>query len=486
MIQPFIRRLLIVGSIVMLDHPVAIAQIIPDNSLNTEGSQLVNNVTIKGEIGDRINGGAIRGNNLFHSFQDFNVADGQRLFLRTDVDIQNILTRVTGSNPSNILGTLGVEGAANLFLLNPNGILFGQNARLDLGGSFLATTANALQFGEQGVFSTADRQAPPLLTVNPSALWFNQLQASSIVNRSQTPLGTTPNGIPLRGLQVPQGQSLVLAGGAINFEGGGVNALGGRIDLAAIASPNRAGVPNIVGLATDGNEIKLNVPTEARGDVTFTNGAIANVASGNGGAIVVSARNLTLINARLRAGIEENAGAIDSQAGDIVLNVTEQVLAQQSVLANIVRSGGLGNAGNLQIQTGSLLLSRGTQLFTDTSGTGNAGNIVVEARDRIVLQGADSDEFLSLMNSGIKEGGRGNGGNIRLTTDSLSLTQGTQLISSVSGQGNGGDVILKARDITFWEARPMGMAALTLVEFLRRWRRRGRAMRGRFASILKR
>ncbi|NJK54339.1 MAG: hypothetical protein HC936_19055 [Leptolyngbyaceae cyanobacterium SU_3_3] len=320
----------------------------------------------------------------------------------------------------------------------------------------MATTANALQFGEQGVFSTADRQAPPLLTVNPSALWFNQLQASSIVNRSQTPLGTTPNGIPLRGLQVPQGQSLVLAGGAINFEGGGVNALGGRIDLAAIASPNRAGVPNIVGLATDGNEIKLNVPTEARGDVTFTNGAIANVASGNGGAIVVSARNLTLINARLRAGIEENAGAIDSQAGDIVLNVTEQVLAQQSVLANIVRSGGLGNAGNLQIQTGSLLLSRGTQLFTDTSGTGNAGNIVVEARDRIVLQGADSDEFLSLMNSGIKEGGRGNGGNIRLTTDSLSLTQGTQLISSVSGQGNGGDVILKARDITFLGSAPDG------------------------------
>jgi hypothetical protein len=191
---------------------------------------------------------------------------------------------------------------------------------------------------------------------------------------------------------------LCLAGGAINFEGGGANALGGRIDLSAIAYSN---------LAIADNEIKLNVPTGARGDVTLTNGEIANVASDNGGSIVVSAHNVNLINARLRAGIEENAGEIDSQAGDIVLNATEQVLAQQSVLSNIVRTGSLGNAGNLQIQIGSLLLSRGTQLSTDTSGQGKAGNIVVEARDRIVLQGADDDGFLSLLSTSIEKDGRG-------------------------------------------------------------------------------
>lgn len=57
--------------------------------------------------------------------------------------IQNIVSRVTGKEASNILGTLAVEGNANLFLLNPNGILFGKNAQLDVRGSFIGTTANA-------------------------------------------------------------------------------------------------------------------------------------------------------------------------------------------------------------------------------------------------------------------------------------------------------------------------------------------------------
>ena len=74
---------------------------------------------------------------------------------------------MTGGNASNILGTLGVDGAANLFLMNPNGILFGENARLDLGGSFVGTTANGVQFGEQGNFSATNPEAPGLLTVNP-------------------------------------------------------------------------------------------------------------------------------------------------------------------------------------------------------------------------------------------------------------------------------------------------------------------------------
>ncbi|MDV2997617.1 MAG: hypothetical protein N4J56_007322 [Chroococcidiopsis sp. SAG 2025] len=66
------------------------------------------------------------------------------------------------------------NGAANLFLLNPNGIVVGQNAQLRIGGSFVASTADAIQFGEQGFFSATDPNAPPLLTVNPSAFLFTK------------------------------------------------------------------------------------------------------------------------------------------------------------------------------------------------------------------------------------------------------------------------------------------------------------------------
>ncbi len=101
-----------------------------------------------------IRGGLQQGINLFHSFERFNVDVGTTVLFQ-DSGVNNIFGRVTGGEISQILGTLGISGGnANLFLLNPNGIIFGPNSSLDLNGSFLATTANAIKFGEQGFFNT--------------------------------------------------------------------------------------------------------------------------------------------------------------------------------------------------------------------------------------------------------------------------------------------------------------------------------------------
>lgn len=142
-----------------------LAQVIPDNTLPT-ATVVPPNVVVNGIPSDQIDGGAIRGSNLFHSFQEFNIGAGQGVYFTNPTGITNILSRVTGSNPSNILGTLGVRGGnANLFLMNPNGIIFGPSSSLDVGGSFAATTANAIGFGEQGLFSASAPSAPPLLTL---------------------------------------------------------------------------------------------------------------------------------------------------------------------------------------------------------------------------------------------------------------------------------------------------------------------------------
>ncbi len=194
----------------------AFAQITPDTTLGSENST----VTSTGEI-DTINGGATRGANLFHSFQEFNVGEGRAAVFSNSTGIENILTRVTGANPSIILGTLGVAGGnANLFLINPNGIIFGSNARLDVGGSFVGTTANAIAFGNQGFFSTTNPSNPELLTVNPDALLFNQIRAVSIKNDSVAPAGTDPAGLNALGLRVPDGKSLLLVGGNVSMDGG--------------------------------------------------------------------------------------------------------------------------------------------------------------------------------------------------------------------------------------------------------------------------
>ncbi|MGD2181108.1 filamentous hemagglutinin N-terminal domain-containing protein [Lusitaniella coriacea] len=181
------RLCAIAGLLSLIPLSSAQAQLLPDNTLGAEGSI----VTPIDGVQSRIDGGAIREINLFHSFLEFNIGNNRSVHFANPPGIENILTRVTGVNPSNILGTLGVLGSANLFLINPNGIYFGENARLDVSGSFLATTADSIQLGNQGYFSATDIQNSQLLSVQPSALFSNALRnwTADIHNRGNLSAG---------------------------------------------------------------------------------------------------------------------------------------------------------------------------------------------------------------------------------------------------------------------------------------------------------
>jgi len=167
----------------LLTSNCGFAQITPDDTLPTNSV-----VTPLDDLGfpvDRIDDGTIRGANLFHSFREFNVSEGRGAYFSNPAGVENILSRVTGSDPSDVLGMLGVLGNANLFLLNPNGIVFGPNASLDVGGSFVATTASAIGLGDTGIFSASEPVTSNLLSISPSALFFNALASQAeIVNRS--------------------------------------------------------------------------------------------------------------------------------------------------------------------------------------------------------------------------------------------------------------------------------------------------------------
>ena len=181
----------IFGTLLVVGGEIVNAQIVPDNTLGAESSVVTPDVNIQGIPSDQIDGGATRGANLFHSFQDFNVGEGRGAYFANPTGIENILTRVTGSNASNILGRLGVLGGANLFLLNPNGIVFGPNATLDIQGSFLATTADRVQLGDNSYFSATQPQTSSLLSVSPGALFFNAVanQPASIINQGNLSTG---------------------------------------------------------------------------------------------------------------------------------------------------------------------------------------------------------------------------------------------------------------------------------------------------------
>ncbi|NEO73180.1 filamentous hemagglutinin N-terminal domain-containing protein, partial [Moorena sp. SIO3H5] len=200
-----LRIICLTGCLAWGFYAPVLADITPDGSLGNEASRVTPNVQVKGALADLIEGGATRGENLFHSFAKFNVGELQRVYFANPSGIENILTRVTGSNLSNILGTLGVDGAANLFLLNPNGIVFGPNAKLDVAGSFFASTANSLVFGDGQEFSATSPEAPPLLTINitPGLQYGKHDPRSTITNAGNLAVG----------------QDLTLAAGNLDLQG---------------------------------------------------------------------------------------------------------------------------------------------------------------------------------------------------------------------------------------------------------------------------
>lgn len=168
----------------------AFAQITPDTTLGGERSQLTREVMVRGAMGDRIDGGAIRGANLFHSFSNFNVNDGQRVYFSNPTGVENILGRVTGTDVSDIMGTLGVDGTANLFLLNPNGIIFGPNARLDIGGSFTASTGDSVTFPGGTRFSAGTPRDATVLSVNvPLGVQYGPTRPGLITNAGTLTVG---------------------------------------------------------------------------------------------------------------------------------------------------------------------------------------------------------------------------------------------------------------------------------------------------------
>ncbi|MCC5605065.1 beta strand repeat-containing protein, partial [Nostoc favosum] len=336
---------------------------------------------------------------------------------------------------------IGASGTANLFLINPNGIVFGQNAQLNVGGSFVASTANALQFGNRGFFSATEKNIPsPLLTVNPSALLFNQInQNGEIQNNSIAPAGKNPAGLNAFGLRVPDGKSLLLVGGNVSMDGGRLNAFGGRVELGGL------GEPGTVLLGVDGDNLSLKFPENVvRTNVSLTNQAGIYVEGAGSGNIAVNARNIEIVEGTvLSAGIGEGLGTPETIGGDITLNATGSIKVANagSRVRNLVRLGSQGNGRNITIDSGSFSLLDGAVLSASTFGQGNAGNVTVSAKDAVTLATAG-------ILSTVESGGVGKGGNININAATLSLMDGAQLLTFTreasaaqpAGQGDAGNI----------------------------------------------
>ncbi|MBD2181937.1 beta strand repeat-containing protein [Aerosakkonema funiforme] len=431
---------------VVLSSQNTVAQVVPDATLGSESS-VITPQTIKGLPSDRIDGGAIRGGNLFHSFREFNVGEGQGAYFSNPDGIERILTRVTGGNISQILGTLGVLGNADLFLINPNGIIFGSNSRLDLNGSLIGSTASSIRFADGIEFSATNPQAPPLLSINlPLGLQYGA-NPGQIINRSA-------DGTPEPTLQVPVGSTFALVGGDVLLEGGTMKASQGRIELGSVGDRsfvNLSPIPPSTGEVSRGGWALNYDGVQNFRDISLSQAAIVDTSGEGGGDIQVQARRLTLTE-----GAVIYYSNVSQSGGNIDINTSESVelsggfnpaFSEANIFTQISNiTQGTGATGNLTVKTRRLSVRDGANLNNISAGEGNAGDLTVVASESVELIGVRPNEPLFPTILSAQAYSTGNGGNLTVETRRLIIRDGALVSTNTFNAGRAGNLTVRASE----------------------------------------
>ncbi|MEL6927607.1 MAG: filamentous hemagglutinin N-terminal domain-containing protein [Cyanobacteria bacterium J06600_6] len=456
-----------------------VSQVIPDNTLDTESSIVTADDS---EIADLIKGGAVRGTSLFHSFEEFGITTGERVYFANPNGIANILSRVTGNNVSEILGTLGVKGSANLFLLNPNGIVFGENAALDLNGSFLATTADSFEFAEDGYsYAATNPDLPPLLKVNiPVGLQFGSNAGEIEVQGTGHNLILNPqltiNRIlrePELGLQVREGNTLALVGGDINLRGGNLTAPGGKIVLGSLGQSAK------VDLQLRNREIAFDFQnSHTFGDIELAGSSSLDLSGDRSGSLHLQAKNISLVdNSVIIANTHgsDNGGKLDIRATDRFKLVGSANSDFPSAIFTQVASEATGNGSQIELNATEFQLHDNAIIISSTEGSGDAGeiNLQVQQADLANTTGQTFSAGTGLI-SKVGRNGTGKGSDIRIdvetgdtsdltaviTQDSelinpgeLQLQNGAKITLLNDGQGKSGNLFLNAEQLDILGAR---------------------------------
>ena len=406
-------------------YAVTKAQIVPDRTLPNNSTITTDGSAIE------INGGTVRGTNLFHSFTEFSLDPenlGKRInsaYFNNAPNVANIFSRVTGNSISKIDGLIRNNGDANLFLINPNGIIFGKNAALNLGGSFVASTADSIQFADNLEFSAVNPQANPLLSVNiPVGLQYGNLSGDITVYGN--------NKASSSGLEVLADKTLALIGANVFIEGANLTAPAGNIELGSVDGDRTIGLnPSDLGWKADYTEVK------DFGRISLSKAASIDASGNSGGRIWVQGESVSLTEG---SAIATNILG-DGTTGLLSIAATDLEISGYSSLSASVEQNAPGNGSNIVINSDSLTVNDGGLVYLQTDGIGDGGSLTIDS-DRITLEGIDSGLF-----STVAENARGNGANIELYTERLAIEDAARIASDTIGLGNGGNLTIDARQV---------------------------------------
>ncbi|MGG6264539.1 filamentous hemagglutinin N-terminal domain-containing protein [Leptolyngbya sp. AN03gr2] len=399
------------------------AQISSDGTVPTE-------VTNSNGRDFEINGGRQIGGNLFHSFGNFSVITGGSATFNNSLDVQNIISRVTGNSISSIDGLISARSNANFFLINPNGIIVGANARLDIGGSVVFSTADRLNFADGSSSSATNTEAQALLTISaPIGLQFGN-NPGKIVSYS---LSEDP--------QVRPDKTLALVGGDIVLDGAYLlGAQGARLEIGSVASNS------FVGLTATSKGWRLNYDAvRAFQDIQLSKAVIGGIDIDD---IQLLGRRIAINNSIIST---LTSGA--SPSGNLVVRASDSVtISNDSTLSTTTGAISISSTqpgGDIIVETPRLFVNSRSSINATTEGPGQGGNIYANAPESLEI---DGQEFLTQLTT--QTFGRGNAGDINVTTKRLVLREGGQITASASSTaftrtavtGNAGRINIIASD----------------------------------------
>lgn len=422
------------------------AQITPDTNL-PENSRVttVNNIT-------SIEGGIKSGSNLFHSFSEFSVLKESTAYFNNVQDIQNIISRVTGKSISNIDGLIKANGTANLFFINPNGIILGKSARLEIGGSFFATTANSIKFADGFEYSATTPQTTPLLTVStPIGLQFGA--NPGLIKVEGDGQGIRSRTIPSEaidtnaGLRVQPSQTLALVGGDISLEGATIKTAGGRIELGSVAANS------LVDLVSVEKGFYLSYSgLQNYGNIQLSQQTAVDATGKGGGDVQIRARSLKLVD----GSVVETSTLSSDLGGNLIVNTSDEVQ-----LSGVYNSGNdkfpggfyaqaeqnaTGASGDTIINTPLLQVENGAEVSVVNKGTGKVGNLTVNSDVIKLIENPDSNNR-SPTGLGIQvKGSTDATTELKINTRVLRLENGAVVNTSTFGSGKGANLTVNATD----------------------------------------
>ncbi|MCC5634649.1 S-layer family protein [Nostoc sp. CHAB 5844] len=427
------------------------AQVTSDGTTNTIVNHSGNNFTI-------ING-IEKGNNLFHSFSNFSIPTGgsATFDLTNTPNITTIFSRVSGGNVSSIDGlirTLNSSNPVSLFLINPAGIVFGQNAKLDIGGSFVGTTANSIKFSDGTEFSAVNSATPPILTMSiPIGLQMGSTPGAIAVQgtghnlkliSSRTSITRTPSPTQLR---VQPGKTLALVGGSLNLQGATLTAEQGRIELGSLSDAGLVSlVPTTQGytLGYSNGQSFENIQLEKK--------SLLDVSGVNTGSVQVQGKHIQFTDRSLI--LAQNLGNLPG--GNLRLQASTGIDVTGTLTGIRSETLGIGTSGNIRVITPRFSLQQGAALNNITFSTATSGNLQIDASVLEISGFSPISSTGSVINTSTF--GSGSAGNVFVNGDSLLVSDGAGLSSISRGSGDSGQVVIRNMDITVRgsNSAPMG------------------------------